>query len=78
MQERLGTYEPQLANNDEEVKEVIPHFLELKIQLDSKRFRDFSYEFLTNETEMPYDIFKDNKQVGDKKFMSVCKNKFNK
>ena len=31
LQERLGNYEPQVANNDEEVEEVIPHFLELNI-----------------------------------------------
>ena len=36
LQESLYTYEPQVANNDEEVEEIIPHFLELKIRLDKK------------------------------------------
>ena len=58
-------------------KEIIPNFQELKVRLDVKSFEMFAIEWMTNQTEESYELFKDNKEI-DRKFRKTYKGKYNK
>ena len=66
-----------MNETDNVPEEIIPNFQELKVRLDVKCFEIFTIEWMTNQTEESYELFKNNKEI-DSKIRKTCKGKYNK
>ena len=77
LESKLGNYKPPVLENENVPEEIIPNFEELKVRLDVKSFEIFAIEWMTNQTEKSYELFKNNKNI-DSKIRKSCKSKYNK